>query len=271
MQDQKPPTATPPAGTPPEPTPQPSFLDGLDADLKGYAELKGFKSVGDTLVAYRNLEKFQGVPADKLLKIPDEADQAAVDTMYEKLGRPKTAEEYKFAIPEGQSDEFAKKFAPTLHKAGLNQKQVDILFNDFSAMQQAQIAAEEQKYKETVAAEQAQLKAEWGGKYEANMMLAKKAANVLGVSAEQINALENSTDYKTVMNLFLNIASKMSEDSLRGAGDNGGSFGLTPDAARARLDMLKKDAAWVAKFNAKDVATVEEFNKLSLIASGMKA
>lgn len=258
------------SSNPQTPVPQPnSFLDGLSEDLRGYAELKGFKDSASVLNAYKNLEKFQGVPADKLLKLPDENDKEAVNAFLEKLGRPKTAEEYKIAIPEGQSDKLAKAMAPLFFNAGLSQKQVEQLVAGWNSLQQAEAKAIQQQQAEFIAAQEAELKAEWGGRYNENLELAKRAAISLGITAEQINAIEKSTDFKTTMNLLLNIAGKLSEDSLKGAGNAGGNGVLTPAAAKAKLAQLEQDPEWAKKFNNKDSAAIEEFKRLQLIAAGI--
>jgi len=251
-----------------EPTPQPNnFLDGLDEDLRGYAELKGFKDRETVLNAYRNLEKFTGAPADKLLKLPDENDKEAVNAFLEKLGRPKTADGYKINIPQGQNDKLAKAMAPLFFDAGLSQKQVEKLVAGWNTMQEAEAKVIEQQAAEYAAAQEAELKKEWGGRYTENLELAKRAATSLGITGEQINAFERSTDFKTVMNMLLNIAGKLSEDSLKGGSAGAGKDILTPAAAKAKLEELTHDEAWKTKFNAKDREAVEEFKRLTLIAS----
>src|SRR4051812_22872278 len=57
-----------------------------DAELRGFAELKGWKSPDDALVSYRNLEKLQGVPPERLLKLPEKADDPAWSEIHGKLG-----------------------------------------------------------------------------------------------------------------------------------------------------------------------------------------
>jgi len=250
--------------------PQPNnFLDGLSEDLRGYAELKGFKDSASVLTSYRNLEKMQGVPADKILKLPDENDKEAVNAFLERLGRPKTAEEYKIAIPDGQNDKLAKAMAPLFFDAGLSQKQVEKLVTGWNTMQEAEAKAIAAQQAEFIAAQEAALKNEWGGRYNENLELAKRAMTALGITGEQISAIERSTDFKTTMNLFLNIAGKLSEDSFKG-GSAGGSGALTPAAAKAKLAQLQNDKEWVTKFNNKDSGAVEEFRRLQLIAAGMQ-
>jgi len=41
-----------------------------DEGLRGYVQTKGFKDPGALAESYRNLEKLQGVPQERLLKLP---------------------------------------------------------------------------------------------------------------------------------------------------------------------------------------------------------
>src|SRR5690242_20907106 len=50
-----------------------------------------------SLESYQNLEKMRGVPAERLLTLPDDkSDEATRNAFYEKLGRPKEAAGYEF-------------------------------------------------------------------------------------------------------------------------------------------------------------------------------
>ena len=240
-----------------------NVFEGLSEEARTFVNNKGFKTVEDIVNSYRNYEKFQGVPQEKIVKLPDENNQEEVNAFYKKLGRPDKAEDYKFEIADGQDDSIAKAIAPELFKLGLSQKQASAIYKTLEtakieqnkALEQAAIKAEEE------------LKNEWGANYEKNLKEAQKAAKIAGVTVEQIEALQKATDYKTVMNIFKNIASKFSEDSLLGAGDNNHSrFTLTPQQAREKIEQLKTNKDWIEKMNSGDKATIQEYNELSKIA-----
>lgn len=249
-----------------EPTPSnENVFESLDAESKSYVEGKGFKTVGDVVNAYRNFEKFQGVPQEKLLKLPDENNQAEVDAFYGKLGRPSKAEEYKFEIAEGQDDSMAKAIAGELFKAGLSNKQANMIYKSLEAAKIEQAKAAEAA---AIKAEQ-DLKNEWGTNYDANLKAAQQAAKIAGITAEQIEALQKATDYKTVMNMFKTLAGKFSEDSLKGAalaGQSGSRFTLTPQQARAKIEELKTNKEWQAKMSAGDKNAMQEYDELVKIS-----
>lgn len=243
--------------------PNNNVFEGLSEENKSFVANKGFKSYDDVVTSYINLEKYQGVPADKILKMPDENNADEVNAFYKKLGRPDKAEDYKFEIAEGQDDAIAKAIAPELFKAGLSQKQAAAIYKTLEAAKIEQSKAAEAA---AVKAEE-DLKSEWGTNYDNNLKAAQQAAKIAGVTAEQIEALQKATDYKTVMNMFKNLASKFGEDALRGAGDNKPTgFTLTPQQAREKIEQLKTNKDWVQKISSGDKAALQEYNDLTKIA-----
>ena len=242
-----------------------NVFEGLSEENKSFVANKGFKSYDDVVTSYINLEKYQGVPQEKLLKMPDENNADEVNAFYKKLGRPDKAEDYKFEIAEGQDDAIAKAIAPELFKAGLSQKQASAIYKTLEAAKIEQTKAAEAA---AIKAEE-DLKAEWGANYDNNLKAAQQAAKIAGVTAEQIEALQKATDYKTVMNMFKNLASKFGEDGLKGASVAGSSqsrFTLTPQQAREKIEQLKTNKEWQAKISSNDKAALQEYNELVKIS-----
>lgn len=243
--------------------PNNNVFEGLSQEAMEFVNNKGFKTIEDVVNGYRNYEKYQGVPQEKLLKLPDENNADEVNAFYKKLGRPDKAEDYKFEIAEGQDDAIAKAIAPELFKIGLSQKQAAAIYKTLETAKIEQGKAAEAA---AIKAEE-DLKSEWGSNYDNNLKAAQQAAKIAGVTPEQIEALQKATDYKTVMNIFKNLASKFGEDVLRGAGNNQQSrFALTPQQAREKIEQLKSNAEWVAKMNSGDKAALQEYDELAKIA-----
>ena len=242
-----------------------NVFEGLSEENKSFVANKGFKSYDDVVTSYINLEKYQGVPQEKLLKMPDENNADEVNAFYKKLGRPDKAEDYKFEIAEGQDDAIAKAIAPELFKAGLSQKQASAIYKTLEAAKIEQTKAAEAA---AIKAEE-DLKSEWGANYDNNLKAAQQAAKIAGVTAEQIEALQKATDYKTVMNMFKNLASKFGEDGLKGASVAGSSqsrFTLTPQQAREKIEQLKTNKEWQAKISSGDKAALQEYDELVKIS-----
>lgn len=184
--------------------PNNNVFEGLSQEAMEFVNNKGFKTIEDVVNGYRNYEKYQGVPQEKLLKLPDENNADEVNAFYKKLGRPDKAEDYKFEIAEGQDDAIAKAIAPELFKIGLSQKQAAAIYKTLETAKIEQGKAAEAA---AIKAEE-DLKSEWGSNYDNNLKAAQQAAKIAGVTPEQIEALQKATDYKTVMNIFKNLASK---------------------------------------------------------------
>jgi hypothetical protein len=98
---------------------------GLDNDAMALVNDRQWKGIPDVLSSYRNLEKLTGVPPERILKLPGANDPVeSWGAVYDRLGRPKAATDYKIPLPEGDTGEFAKVIAPIFHEAGLSQGQV---------------------------------------------------------------------------------------------------------------------------------------------------
>ena len=86
---------------------------GLDTDSMALVNDRQWKGVPDVLTSYRNLEKLIGVPPERVIKLPGDKDPVeSWNSVYDRLGRPKAAADYKIPLPEGDTGEFAKAIAP---------------------------------------------------------------------------------------------------------------------------------------------------------------
>jgi hypothetical protein len=197
----------------------PSFLDTLgDAELKTYVEGKGYKSAAEAIKSFRDAEVANAAPAK--------------------------AEDYKLPVPEGQSDELAKHAATWFHEAGVSQKVAESLVTKFNAhvagLNEAAAAVQKQQGE----AQMAELKKEWGDKYDANMELGRKALQQFGIPAEVSSNLESAVGAAQILKTFSKIGAALGEGVLNAAGggsEGGGAAPLDPDQARAQR-MFKSSA-----------------------------
>jgi hypothetical protein len=121
---------TPPATDTQKPDPAstdaPSPFAAFDEDTRTWAEKRGFKTVDDAVKTAYEQSKLLG----NAIRIPGkDATDAERDEFLNKLGRPATAEEYKFTPPEDLPEDLpydgerAKTFAGLAHKLGLTADQ----------------------------------------------------------------------------------------------------------------------------------------------------
>ena len=80
------------------------WTTGLSDDLKGFVQNKGFKAPTDILESYRGLEKAMGAKAEHLIKLPENMDSPEGRAIWERLGAPKDAKDYKIGLAKEVGD-----------------------------------------------------------------------------------------------------------------------------------------------------------------------
>lgn len=243
------------------------WTSGLNEDLKGYVQNKGFKDPGMVVDSYRNFEKLMGAPKDRLLKLPEKMDDAeGWKAVYDKLGRPAVPSEYKLEVPKGEEATY-NKWKETFHELGLNQKQVDKLMGQFNSNAKESAEQIAKQYESKIELDTAYLKKEWGQAYEKHVAQAKAAAREFEMDGETINKLESAMGFAKVMQLMQKIGSKLGSDTFV-SGDKTSGFGgvMTPEMAKNRINALKTDADFVRRYSRGDVAAKDEFDKLHRMA-----
>jgi hypothetical protein len=254
-------TTTAPATDPNTGAPPAFYTSFKDEATKGYAHVKQFQDPESAVHAYMNLEKLIG-DQDKLLKISDDA--AEMEKVWGKLGKPAKPEEYNLPIPEKATEqdkafyEFAKK---AFHGANLTTGQAEAVIKQINEFSLA-------KYNEAQAAHEANMKAqnevltkEWGASLNQNTNIAGAAAKSFGVTHEQIDKIQSVLGYAETMKLFHKFGAKMGEARFVG-GDNVTNETNTPDMAKAQLESLKQDKAFMAKYVAGDHSAKAKMQKL---------
>ena len=178
---------TPPASTTvTPPVTAADWTSSLSPELKGFIQERGFKEPGEIAEQYRNLEKLRGVPADKLLRTPDsytdaKEQEAALNSIYDRLGRPKTAKDYGLEVPKEAGDAKQTEWAADVfHKAGLTKAQAAIVAKEWND-RQVNLTKEFTDTQALTAKQSAEkLKTEWGQAYEQNIATAKAGQTALG-------------------------------------------------------------------------------------------
>lgn len=242
---------------------------GFDEDTNAYVSNKGWQSPADILSSYRNLEKFAG-GSKNLLEMPGaDADQAALDAFYNKLGRPESADKYDLKVPDGADADLANWFKQTAHQSGLSAKQAASLFDAWNEMSASRMQAMEQAAQESSEAEINALKKEWGQGYEAQIDSGKRAVAALGYNAEQLNALESKMGTAEMLKLFAAVGSKMGEDTFADGNRSGNTtFGLTPAAAKQQIADLKMDKNFMSEYLGGNKDAVAKMQRLMTFAHG---
>jgi hypothetical protein len=263
--------ATPPS-TPPA-TPPSDWTSGFNDELKGFVANKGFKDPGMVLESYRGLEKLLGAPKERLMLFPEKADDVeGYNAIYKRLGRPEKAEDYKFTLkPEAGDEKFVSSLKNKFHEFGISSTQAEKIMGWYQEHFDGQVNEVSQQMVTKSNTEKANLQKEWGGAFEQNSLIAKKAVEAFGITPEAIDALQDTMGYDGVHKLLHSIGSKIGEDSFvsNNSGAGGGFKGavLTPSQAQAAINEKMADQAFGARLLAKDPEAMAEWERLNIWAS----
>jgi hypothetical protein len=213
-----------------------------------------------------NLEKLTG-DLNSVARIPkdDNADQWG--QLYDKLGRPKLPAEYGLKPLEGTDGAFIETAATWMHEAGLSGKQARTIADKWNSHIAESLKAQttEAEVKHNTQIEQ--LKKDWGADYEKHVSLVDNAISKFGMTNEQLLALKAAMGPGDSMKFLHNIGKSLGvESNFIGNGGGGGFNGTTAEQAKAQIDMLRKDHAFIQRFQANDAEARKEMDRLHKLA-----
>jgi hypothetical protein len=256
------------------PSPQPHGIAWLpvdaDAELVGHVQNKGWKSAADAASAHRAAERLIGADrAGRTVTLPtDENDQAGWQAVYEKLGRPATAGDYKLPVPEGADPSFATAAAEQFHKLGIPLKAAQQLTAWWNEKAGAMTAAQTAAQQAAIEADVAVLDKDWGTEKAARIEVAKRGAQALGLDADAIEALQRSAggSYTKTMKALAKVGDMVKESKVDGL-DSPGSFSMTPEGAKAKKSQLMADQDWGKRASKNGSPEWNELTRLNRIIS----
>jgi len=249
------------SGDPKTETPETStdWKVNLSDDVKADKSLENIKDINALAKSYIHAQKMVG--SDKI-PVPNKyATEDDWNAVYEKLGRPKTADGYKFDLPQDkQVDEVSlKEFSSQAHKLGLLPGQAQGMvkfYNEITAksLQDADskaLAARETSTKE--------LKQEWGQAFDQKVLQAATLAKSVGATELLDTNLADGTklgDHPVMIKAFAELANKMGEDSIVQAS---GPTYLTPNQIEKQIgELTQTDSAYWDKHHPNHQASVDE-------------
>jgi hypothetical protein len=252
---------------------------GVDPAIVGHWTNKGWhtKTAPEVALeatkAWKAAEGFVGVPADQILRMPkDAADEAGWNTVYNKLGRPTDAAGYDLSAVkradgtalDADTEAFIRERA---FKLNLPKDKAAELASEIVKREDSTRAAAEVEKQAKLVEQKTALDKNWGPNKEANLFIAKRAAQALGVDPATVAALENQVGYDKVMNMFLSIGQKIGEDNFVSNTNNSGAPGvMTRDQAVAKIADLKGDEVWRKAYLNGDAVKKREMEALHVIA-----
>ena len=223
-----------------------AWMAGFNDDLKGYVSNKGFKDPAAVADAYRNLEKLQGVPQDRLLKLPESFydDKGALTPegrgIFERMGAPKDPKDYGIETPkEGGDAARLEGFLKAAHEMGLTKAQAQKLAQTDGAYLQSVMETQKAQAAQAFNDQQKALQTEWGAAYDSNRNIAADAARRMGMDAKKIDALSAALGHAETMKLLASIGKSVGESAfVQGQRAN---TPLEPASAKTRISELMAD------------------------------
>ena len=214
----EPTTETKPEVTTTTTTTTSSWKESISEQYRNDPNIEKFTEIDALAKSYINATKMIG--QDKVVIPTNNSTEEHWDEVYDKLGRPESAEKYSLDAKSkvvSLDDNAVKQFAETSHKLGLNNKQAQGLLEFYKTnmegtAQQAKIDTETAQAQ----AEQA-LRSEWGREFDTKVKQAGSLAKA-NIKPEVLDmTLSNGTrlgDHPEIIKGFAKIAGMMAEDKI---------------------------------------------------------
>lgn len=241
-------------------TPATDWTTGLTDDMKGYVANKGFRGPSDVLDSYRNFEKLQGVPQDRLLKLPDKSDGPEMDAIWQRLGAPKEAKEYGIDVKKVGDEKTAEMLQNAFFEAKVSKSAADKILAKLAEHGTSRSESATQLAKNAIQTGEANLKIEWGSAFESNQNIAKAGAQAMGLDAKAIDALSGAIGHENTVKLLHKFGSATGEGKFIQGKAAGGM--LAPQAAKDKIKELTNDSVFRQRLVQGDVEANNEWTNL---------
>lgn len=251
---------------------------GADAsdDDKALVTAKGWDQPSKAIKSYRELERFRGAPAERLVTLPEKPDDPAWAEVRARVGwkAPDRPEDYGIAVPDGHPPEYAKAIAEIAHQRGIPKEDLLALVEGsdkaVKALQQQQDQVARARLNE---ADQA-LEASLGSKHAETMELVQRELARVGFSPELVEHIEGTIALRDVAGLqpFRQLLIDLALARREGPFHSGATQLSMPSAetAQARLSELATDADWVTKAMQRGTPEAKERLRLNMLAAGKR-
>jgi len=214
----EPTTETKPEVTTTTTTTTSSWKDSISEAYRNDPNIEKFTEIDALAKSYINATRMIG--QDKVVIPTNNSTEDQWDEVYDKLGRPESAEKYSLDAKSkvvSLDDNAVKQFAETSHKLGLNNKQAQGLLEFYK--QNMEGTAQQAKVDTETAQAQAEqeLRSEWGREFDSKVKQAGSLAKA-NIKPEILDmTLSNGTrlgDHPEIIKGFAKIAGMMSEDKI---------------------------------------------------------
>lgn len=217
-------------------------------DHREFVDNKGWKTTDDVVKSYRNLESQIGT--DKL-SLPAEGSDLAEWDGWSRLGTPETADGYELNVPQGYenySEDLSAWFRQEAHAAkipaAMAQRMHDSFVERMMGQENDMVLDQQRTFEEW----NGELKKEYGNAYDEKVGLARRAVRAFG-SEELTGLLDESGlgNHPEMIRAFAKIGAELSSGQQFKDAETSGSFGMTPEEARAEISRIRANPALMDK------------------------
>lgn len=204
-------------GTTPETLPQREWMNDLPEPLKATKTLTKFADKAALAKSYVELESKHS----KSVEIPGK-DSGPEDwaRFYDKVGRPKTADEY--ALDRGNApDDVAKAFKQMAFESGLTAQQADTMFKGIMKRQSTEQQTAVEQYTARMKEADTLLRREYGPQYDSKIASAKKAFGAVFSDPELRSEVTQSglANNPRFIKVLAELGTQISDDSFLQGGN----------------------------------------------------
>jgi hypothetical protein len=210
-----------------------SWRDAVPADYRKVADK--FLTPGDVVRSYAELERKLG---GAIVPPGEGASPEERERFFERLGRPKRAEDYQVKVPDSVAEALRpdaaatarqQRFLAAAHKAGLSQTQAQAAI-DWYYGEAASLHGEHARVQtESVGESDAALRREWGRDYDRNLEYGKRAMAQFG-DTDAVDQMETALGTAPVLRMMARIGRALGEAST-----------MTAPLGEARTTSLKDE------------------------------
>ena len=249
------------SGDPKTETPQATtdWKASLSEEVRSDKSLENIKDIEGLAKSYVHAQKMVG--SDKI-SVPNKyATDKDWDAVYEKLGRPKSADGYKYDLPQDkQVDEASlKEFSSQAHKLGLLPTQANGVVKFYNEMTAKSIQDADSKALAARETSTKELKQEWGQAFDQKINQAATLAKSVGATELFDTNLADGAklgDHPVMIKAFAELAGKMGEDTITQAS---GPAYLTPNQIEKQIgELTQPGSAYWDKNHMNHQAAVQE-------------
>jgi len=202
----------------------------LSEELRNEPSLRNFDDLNKLAKSYVHLVKKIGVPAENLIKLPNEGE--SWDEVYQQLGRPTDPAEYEIPNNSELSNE--------LYKLGLTKTQAQGIYNYVKNQGESADQLSKQKFKDQQTQNINRLRADWGDQFDNYATKARQAFLQLA-DADTVDLIDRTGlgNQPEIVKIFHKVSQILEEDGLLNT-DIGNSGAGGRAQLQARLDEIMR-------------------------------